>query len=679
MKNGRKTIAKRIFAIGMAVVVALSIIMVPEQTSYAAGGRVKTVTVTNLPAKQLTLKKGKIFTLKPKVTITGKISKKVVYKTSNKKVVTVNTKGKLTAKKKGTAKVYVISKADKKKKCTITVTVGTPVTKVKLNKTRSTMTVGKKQTLKVTVTPKKASSKAVIWKSSNTKIATVTSKGVVKAKKTGTVTITATAKDGSGKKAVCKITVKKPAASKPAKPQPDDPNPVVPDNKIQKVEVLGKTIIRVTMSGKQKLGMSDFCVYGKAFTDERYEKQYKLESAATKDDQVYLLRLSYENYLSTGDKVQVSIPKYNLAMETTYLGQVSEWTTSETIMESADFDRMDHTYQYKPDAVGRCSFKISGEIPEGISYTEKNGSSQTNEIRFTGKFQNAGEWKTRIEVTDQLGHKIHHTIIWKIYDAHTLAVKDEELHGYRQDVYGGRGYSDYRRLDIRGGSGRYTYQVLDKPEEMAFSPYSKTYSINTKNTGTYTMKVQISDQMDPLVSTVATITYIISDGIRFSGQAYDLDGHLIKDASDAAYSLTFLPQNVDDPYNNSIYVESKRDGTYSAYVPEGTYDVLISGRGTGTETWLYDVVAGKNDQALNVILPVYQITIQSDDKSVDITSFQTWREDGTIRGYGNVIYLPVGHHTLTGATNIRGVRYKAEVQINDVTRSVTVTAHIEAQ
>ena len=68
----------------------------------------------------------------------------------------------------------MISKADKKKKCTITVTVGTPVTKVKLNKTKSTMTIGKKQTLKATVTPKKASSKAVVWKSSNKKVATVT-------------------------------------------------------------------------------------------------------------------------------------------------------------------------------------------------------------------------------------------------------------------------------------------------------------------------------------------------------------------------------------------------------------------------------------------------------------------------------------------------------------------------
>lgn len=153
MKERRKNSpVRRILAWVIAAAVAVSILTIPQTESYAAGGKVTKVAVSNLPAKQLTLKKGKTFTLKPKVTVTGKISKKVTYKTSNKKVVAVNAKGKITAKKKGTAKIYVISKADKKKKCTITVTVGTPVTKVKLNKTKSTMTVGKKQTLKATVT-----------------------------------------------------------------------------------------------------------------------------------------------------------------------------------------------------------------------------------------------------------------------------------------------------------------------------------------------------------------------------------------------------------------------------------------------------------------------------------------------------------------------------------------------
>lgn len=60
-----------------------------------------------------------------------------------------------------------------------------------------------------TVVLSNAANKAVTWKSSNTKVATVNSRGKVTAKSPGTATITCTAKDGSGKKATCKITVRK--------------------------------------------------------------------------------------------------------------------------------------------------------------------------------------------------------------------------------------------------------------------------------------------------------------------------------------------------------------------------------------------------------------------------------------------------------------------------------------
>lgn len=85
-------------------------------------------------------------------------------------------------------------------------------TKVKLNKSSATLAYGKTLTLKATVSPSYVTSKTVTWKSSNTKYATVSSKGVVRVKKAGighTVTITATAADGSKKKAVCKIKLTK--------------------------------------------------------------------------------------------------------------------------------------------------------------------------------------------------------------------------------------------------------------------------------------------------------------------------------------------------------------------------------------------------------------------------------------------------------------------------------------
>ena len=84
--------------------------------------------------------------------------------------------------------------------------VGTTTAKVKLNKTKATLEKGNTLTLKATVTPSTLPDKSVTWKSSNTKVATVTSNGKVKGVKAGTATITCTYV-ATGAKATCKVTV----------------------------------------------------------------------------------------------------------------------------------------------------------------------------------------------------------------------------------------------------------------------------------------------------------------------------------------------------------------------------------------------------------------------------------------------------------------------------------------
>ena len=174
---------------------------------------VKKVTKVSLSEKSVVLVKGRSTTVKVKVSPTNATNKKLKWTTSNSKVATVNQSGKITAKGRGNATIKVIATDGSNKYATIKVTVKQPVTSVKLNRNSANLKVKgnakqKTVTLKATAYPKNANNKAVSWKSSNTRIATVNSKGKVTAKKRGTCYITATAKDGSKKSAKCKIVVK---------------------------------------------------------------------------------------------------------------------------------------------------------------------------------------------------------------------------------------------------------------------------------------------------------------------------------------------------------------------------------------------------------------------------------------------------------------------------------------
>ena len=173
---------------------------------------VPTVKVTGITLNKTTASvvKGKTVALTATVTPDTATDKTIKWTTSNKNVATVSTDGVVTAVAAGTATITATAADDSGVKATCKITVTNPpvkVTKLKINKTSVDLIKGKTVQLKVTVTPSNATNKAVTWTSSNKRIATVTSNGLVKAVRTGTVTITAKAKDGSGKKVTCKINV----------------------------------------------------------------------------------------------------------------------------------------------------------------------------------------------------------------------------------------------------------------------------------------------------------------------------------------------------------------------------------------------------------------------------------------------------------------------------------------
>lgn len=103
------------------------------------------------------------------------------FRSSNKKVATVSSNGIVKAKKAG--KVNITVQVGNHKQV-VKITVKKPT--MKLVKSSAKLKKGKKVTIKVKAAPVSK----VTFKSSNKKVATVSSKGVVKAKKKGTATIT---------------------------------------------------------------------------------------------------------------------------------------------------------------------------------------------------------------------------------------------------------------------------------------------------------------------------------------------------------------------------------------------------------------------------------------------------------------------------------------------------------
>ena len=157
---------------------------------------------------------GKRITLKANVFPANADNRDVTWsiRSADKKYATVNSKGVVSVKKRAKGRKIVVmatSDEDDSIQAVYKITVmKQAVKKVKLIAKTKKIKVKKSTTIKAVLSPSKGISKEVSWTSSNPKIATVNAKGKVTGIKKGKVKITATAKDGSGRKAKITIQVK---------------------------------------------------------------------------------------------------------------------------------------------------------------------------------------------------------------------------------------------------------------------------------------------------------------------------------------------------------------------------------------------------------------------------------------------------------------------------------------
>lgn len=169
---------------------------------YVQTSAVKTSKITTT-TKNLTMKIGETYTKLASTVVVAPVTskEKITYSSSDKKVATVNSKGVIEAKGIGTTKITIKSG---KEKAVVNVTVtGVRTTKLSGVPTAKTVKKGKTFTIQAVAAPKNTD-EVITYKSSNKKIATVSSNGVVKGVRKGTAIITV---QSGSKKLTCKVKV----------------------------------------------------------------------------------------------------------------------------------------------------------------------------------------------------------------------------------------------------------------------------------------------------------------------------------------------------------------------------------------------------------------------------------------------------------------------------------------
>ena len=221
---------------------------------------------------EIELKAGETYQLKPYISPSDATNKKLKYTSSDTKVAEVSASGLVTAKSEGEAKIRAAATdgSDEYAVCYVTVTGKAKVTGITLDRTSAEVKRGEKLTLNVTASPSYASNKKVVWKSANTKIATVDANGSVTAKAPGRTKITVTSSENSSYQASCTVTVPYKITYKLNKGKNNASNPST---------YYGK---KVTLKNPSRKGYA----FAGWYTDAKFKKKITSISNSAKSDYV---------------------------------------------------------------------------------------------------------------------------------------------------------------------------------------------------------------------------------------------------------------------------------------------------------------------------------------------------------------------------------------------------------
>lgn len=718
MKKGNRFMA----LVALILVFALTFTGVSIPAKAATTTTISSITVKNLPSNTLTLKAGKTFTLRTNTT-----SGNLKFSTSNKKIVTVSSAGKIKAVKKGSANITISLKSNAKIKKVVKVTVGQPATRVKVNKSALTIKKGRSAVIKATVGPNTTSNKKVIWKSSNSKIAKVSATGRVTAVKGGTVTITAVAADGSGKKAVCKVTVKAPITSLKFSKisgrlyvgKTMQLSPVIkPSDATNKKCAWSSSNDKVAMVNSEgkvyAVAAGTAVITAKAIDGTGKKATYKvtvakantIASATVSDPQTVQVTLSGSQKLPASSFVvkasTVLNGTYNYTIPLDGVTTKDNKTYTIALRRGcslSDYVRVcvyvDGLYgtgkssietYYSKDHSNRRVY-MTYELEQNESFSREftvdrargickitvdklpdgvkyaRKTDGSNAISFSGTVRKTGTTKTTIKSVDELGDIVTYIITWNVSSSSVIAA-------YYIPQYGMIGtdnkyYSvSVKPASVAGGSGKYTYSIDG-------DDYGLSVDITGRVTGkiyqegTYNLKVKITDDNDTKISTTVNCEINAKKAIKVEGYVKDINGNNLN-----GVSIMFYNHDKATPYLAWSGVTSRNYGSYSMDLFPGTYEVVIS---IGDDsTYLHNQKFDKSETGRNFVSDVLKLTVNPDNAKYSVDDIGAWYDEYDRQcGINGYVYLVPGtSYTLKA----KGMGKRGVITAKVDRKAVSVTA-----
>lgn len=316
-------------------------------------------------------------------------NKTVKWTSSNSNVATVDSTGTVRAVAPGTVNITCTAQDGSKKSATCKVTVGTPVSDVKIKTTETSLNawyVGKTSQLTAVIEPSNATNKTVTWKSDNEKVATVDANGNVKIVKYDTgvfgilannkVTITATSVNGKVGEFHFTVIEEK-IGVKGVTIDPEDNNGAV--------WVVGDKV-KLVATIEPAEASENKVIFESSDPTKIYIDEDGVATALAETDSAYITVRSVDNKDAI-DTLVISVKTPTLMIFDTAANPYEYYTVGDTLKASC--------YPDPPDLAKR-GLVYEADDPEAVSITSNYSYSVYSNITF----HKAGKIKIRVRTKD---------------------------------------------------------------------------------------------------------------------------------------------------------------------------------------------------------------------------------------------------------------------------------------